>query len=129
MQFTIIPQIPDVTAQGKPTRIVVRRVMQQAQEKVIRDPIVAPGDSLCLEMLPNEAVIKKLCKYDWKVTEEEIWRVENYKWLSDASVNMYIANSIEAANNSFDNGVEPNKVQEKVSLNFETLTNFISFTF
>jgi hypothetical protein len=90
--------------------------MQQQEQKVLSAPIVAPGDSLALQLEPNQAVVKRLCGYQWRVCEEEIWRVETYQWLADANVNMYIANSVEAANNSFDEGVEPTDVQDKVSL-------------
>lgn len=49
------------------------------------------------------------------VTEQDVWNIKMYKWLSDGSINAYIAASVNAANISFNYNVKKDDKCLKIS--------------
>ena len=54
-------------------------------------------------------------KKKYLVTEEEVWRVESYKWLSDRNINAYLAASVDKVNEGYNYDLYEDDIQQKVS--------------
>ena len=80
---------------------VFRRTILDRSMIDLRAPICDPGESLSLDMLPGDVCVLVVDRVTYKLTEEDIWRIEAGQVLSDNIVNYYIHSAVAAANEEF----------------------------